>query len=82
MDRARLLAECEFAAEQREQLVQAIGQAVRGSEAELRDSAAVLDQLSSAASLDRDKVKTHSTRLNKVAESLKTLLEGLSELSS
>lgn len=81
MDRARLLAECESAAEQKERLVRGISDAVRASVAELQDSAAVLEQLSSSQSLDSERVEDHATRLNRVSESLKTLLEGLSELA-
>ena len=80
MDRARLLAECELATEQKEQLVRAIGQAVRASETELRDSVAVLEQLSSIASADAGTLQTHGLRISKVAESLRALLDGLDEL--
>ena len=82
MDRARLLAECELSAEQKEQLVRSIGHAVHAAESELRDSVAVLDQLSSRGSPDADMLQTHSTRINKIAESLRALLDSLDELST
>lgn len=84
MDRARLLTECELAAEQKGQLVQEIGRAVRASEAELRDSVAVLESLSSSVPLDPDRLRSHAVRIGRVAESLNALLgelRGLSEES-
>ena len=82
MDRARLLSECEYATEQKERLVRAIGRAVRDSEADLRDSIAVLERLSAGASPGPDKLQTHTNRIRRVAESLNGLLEELDELST
>ena len=81
MDRARLLTECELAAEQKERLVQSIGRSVTAAEAELRDSVSVMEKLSSTASPDQDKLQTHTMRFRRVAESLNELLEELRELS-
>lgn len=81
MDRARLLTECELAAEQKEQLVQSVGRSVTAAEAELRDSVAVMEKLSSTVSPDQDKLQTHAMRFRRVAESLNELLEELRELS-
>jgi PAS domain S-box-containing protein len=82
MDRARLLAECEFSAEQKEQLVQSIGHAVHVAESELRDSVSALERLSSTVSPDAGMLQTHSKRIDRIAESLRALIDSLDELSA
>ena len=82
MDRARLLAECELSAEQKEQLVRSIGHAVHAAESELRDSVAVLEQLSSRVPPDAGMLQTHAKRIDRIAESLRALRDSLDELSA
>ncbi len=82
MDRARLLSECELAAEQKQRLVAQISSAVREAVSELRDSAAGLEHLAAHSSPDAVGMETHTVRLRRVAESLTTLLGQVDEFSA
>lgn len=81
MDRARLLSECEVAAEQKQRLVVRISAAVREAVSELRESAAGLERLAAKSSSDAAGMETHTVRCRKIAESLTTLLEQVDEFS-
>lgn len=82
MDRARLLSECELAAEQMQRLVSHIGTAVGEAVSELLDSADSVDRLTAKAPDEAVRMETHAVRCRRIAESLTDLLEQVEEFSA